>query len=384
MKNRHSGKIGKKKALFAAGALLLLALPQFAQAEQTQSSVSQQIETFQSQLDTELAQVNKLYAKASDAQTQVQDKQAEINQLQGKIAQSEKDEQNLSNAVSSQMRSVQANGGVGTSVVDIIASSGNLSTMIQRLTSLNVVLSAESNQVKQLKDTQISLKNMKEKLVESKSQLVKNQATYQTQVKGLQGNISTLQTKISSNKQLLSEMEAQAAAAQKAREEKMAAEAAQAEKAKADQEAAAAAAKQAKAATAASSSATSASSSTTPSSSADTSSDSSKSSDNGGKTAIVPPAGNGKTLTVMATAYSWQNVGYMTATGIDLRKNPMCVAVDPSVIPLGTLLEVPGYGIAIAGDTGGAIIGHHIDVHVPTVAQAEAWGVKTVQIQLLS
>ena len=48
---------------------------------------------------------------------------------------------------------------------------------------------------------------------------------------------------------------------------------------------------------------------------------------------------------------------FFTAMGIDLRQNPQVVAVDPSVIPLGSMVEVSGYGIAIAGDTGGAIKG---------------------------
>ena len=72
------------------------------------------------------------------------------------------------------------------------------------------------------------------------------------------------------------------------------------------------------------------------------------------------------------------------ATGIDLSKNPICIAVDPSVIPLNSLVEVPGYGIAIAGDTGGAIIGNIIDVHFPTNDQAIAWGRKNIQITVLS
>jgi 3D (Asp-Asp-Asp) domain-containing protein len=38
------------------------------------------------------------------------------------------------------------------------------------------------------------------------------------------------------------------------------------------------------------------------------------------------------------------------------------VAVDPKVIPLMTDLYVPGYGRALAGDTGGLIIGKHIDL----------------------
>ena len=58
------------------------------------------------------------------------------------------------------------------------------------------------------------------------------------------------------------------------------------------------------------------------------------------------------------------------------------VAVDPSVIPLGTHMTIPGYGEAVAADTGGAIIGATIDLWFPTVAQANAWGRRAVTITL--
>lgn len=38
------------------------------------------------------------------------------------------------------------------------------------------------------------------------------------------------------------------------------------------------------------------------------------------------------------------------------------VAVDPKVIPLMTEVYVPGYGPALAGDTGGGVLGKHIDL----------------------
>ena len=62
----------------------------------------------------------------------------------------------------------------------------------------------------------------------------------------------------------------------------------------------------------------------------------------------------------------------------------MAIAVDPSVIPLGTLVEVQGYGVALALDTGGAIKGNIIDVHFPTVAQCKVWGRRMVQVRILS
>ncbi len=48
------------------------------------------------------------------------------------------------------------------------------------------------------------------------------------------------------------------------------------------------------------------------------------------------------------------------------------------------MIEVPGYGVAIAGDTGGAIKGNKIDVHFSSVAEANAWGRKTITIKLLN
>ena len=95
----------------------------------------------------------------------------------------------------------------------------------------------------------------------------------------------------------------------------------------------------------------------------------------------VPPApappGSGRQLTVSATAYSLHGG---TASG--LPTGPGVVAVDPTVIPLGTRMFVPGYGPGIAADTGTAIKGLRIDLWFPTLGQAESWGRRTVTITL--
>ena len=97
---------------------------------------------------------------------------------------------------------------------------------------------------------------------------------------------------------------------------------------------------------------------------------------------------SGRTLTMEATAYSSDPAdttggGTITATGQNLLENPMAIAVDPNVIPLGTRLYVEGYGEAVASDTGGAIKGNIIDVHFPTYDQAVQWGRRTVQVTIL-
>jgi 3D (Asp-Asp-Asp) domain-containing protein len=91
----------------------------------------------------------------------------------------------------------------------------------------------------------------------------------------------------------------------------------------------------------------------------------------------VRPAASGSRLTVLATAYSLPG---STASG--LPTGPGIVAVDPTVIPLGTRMTVPGYGEAVAADVGTAIKGLRIDVWFPTLAQAQAWGLRSVTITL--
>jgi 3D (Asp-Asp-Asp) domain-containing protein len=93
--------------------------------------------------------------------------------------------------------------------------------------------------------------------------------------------------------------------------------------------------------------------------------------------ASFTPAGGGRTLTVTATGYA---LGGRTATGLGVGWG--VVAVDPSVIPLGTHMSIPGYGEAVAADTGGAVVGATIDLWFPTVEQANAWGRRVVTIVL--
>jgi 3D (Asp-Asp-Asp) domain-containing protein len=58
------------------------------------------------------------------------------------------------------------------------------------------------------------------------------------------------------------------------------------------------------------------------------------------------------------------------------------VAVDPSVIPLGTGINIQGVGIRVAQDTGGAITGHRLDLWEPSYAACMAWGVQSRQVSL--
>ncbi len=73
-------------------------------------------------------------------------------------------------------------------------------------------------------------------------------------------------------------------------------------------------------------------------------------------------------IRMLATSYSASTAGTSrsspwygrTATGMTMRHG--IVAVDPRVINLRSQVYVPGYGVGLAGDTGGAIRGRRIDL----------------------
>jgi len=93
-------------------------------------------------------------------------------------------------------------------------------------------------------------------------------------------------------------------------------------------------------------------------------------------TTTSPPASGSRSLVVSATCYDLPG---KTATGMPV--GPGVVAVDPSVIPLGSKMYVPGYGNGVAADVGSGIQGATIDLWMPQ-AQCMAWGRRTVTITI--
>ncbi len=89
-------------------------------------------------------------------------------------------------------------------------------------------------------------------------------------------------------------------------------------------------------------------------------------------------------LVVVATAYApyhGRGVDGVTATGLPARRG--VVAVDPRLIPLGSIVFVEGYGVAVAADTGGAIRGRRVDLCFDRPQEAYRWGRRTVRVYIL-
>lgn len=103
-------------------------------------------------------------------------------------------------------------------------------------------------------------------------------------------------------------------------------------------------------------------------------------------TALAPtPDGAGYVIVTMGLPLSARHLSFLgdfLVTCYDLTgptrsgemAGPQSAAVDPGVIPLGTQIYVQGVGERTADDTGGAIVGDHVDIWEPSFGECATWG----------
>lgn len=87
-------------------------------------------------------------------------------------------------------------------------------------------------------------------------------------------------------------------------------------------------------------------------------------------------------LNVWATSYDSTCLGCNSTTSIGLKAGFGVIAVDPKVIPLRSKVYIPGYGVAVAGDTGGSIKGNKIDLGFDNVKLGN-WSARYTDIYIL-
>ncbi|QWG32044.1 3D domain-containing protein [Bacillus mycoides] len=373
--------------------------------EQEKQAVSKEIQG----IENELHNLNNTIAKNKEDQAaiqrkidethkQIEQKKADIVVLEDKVL-ARKD------IMKKRMVSVQ-NSSNTSLVVEVVVESKNFADFIQRMNAVTTILEADKEilrlQEQDLRQIEEDKKEIDEKeasLVVDKQKLAKAQADLQDNLKKRQDNLQTVQAKynqvasqlnlaaeekakIESNMKAVQETIArEQEAARIAAEERAKAEAA----AKAEQEALA----KAQAEVAEKQKQEKANKPAEPVA------------NNNSKVEPEQPkvTAGGKEMYVHATAYTADpsENGYAAGQQVyskwgpggkpyNLTANPgmKLIAVDPSVIPLGSTVNVEGYGIAIAADTGGAIKGHKIDVLMPDKASSSNWGRKNVKVTILN
>ena len=90
-------------------------------------------------------------------------------------------------------------------------------------------------------------------------------------------------------------------------------------------------------------------------------------------------------LDMVATAYApFCCLGVDDVTSTGMKAGYGVVAVDPTVISLGSRLYVEGYGYAIAGDVGSSITGLRIDLGFNTKREALLFGVRRIRVHVIA
>lgn len=320
-------------------------------------------------------------------------KQMEIDDLEAQIVAAEESQSETKTAIEAQKEVITSRkeqlktrlvalqtSDAMTNQILMLLDSENFADFISRAYVVGQLQAADNEQIESAISEEEKLMALEEQLADEIETVKVAEGRLKSESSALAEELSTLKDILSENQIVLAQVQTEYAT----EADRLAAEAAQA---KADAEAAQAAANAAEEhVTVAESTAPSLQEGTVATQEPESQiTDSSVAAVETAPTVTEPPASQGKTVTVSATAYSRHEAGLsnFTATGIDLSINPMVIAVDPSVIPLGSIVSVPGYGIAIAGDTGGAIVGNKIDLHMEDLNAALAFGRQTLTITIL-
>ena len=325
-----------------------------------QESVKKQLDQNSNELSGKMDEINQVYQKLSDLEGKKKETEQRIAQTQTKLQQAQQEKKNRVRDAKERLCELQKRQGTNTSL-SILEKSTSLTQWLRSMIALQRLQSVYNDSLAAVKQSITDISQAKEQLQGYHSDLASQERQVNDQKAVLDSQMSDLKKKIAdgqSEMKQLADREQQAKAMEEA--QKKAAEE-EAQKQKQQQEQASNQKQQVQ-------------------------QTSTKTVDNSESATSADNVSGSKTLTMSATAYSTEanGMGTYSATGINLKQHPSCVAVDPSVIPLGSIIWVSGYGVSVAGDTGTAIKGNVIDLHFATVAQSMAWGRRTVTVKILN
>lgn len=325
-----------------------------------QESVKKQLDQNSNELSGKMDEINQVYQKLSDLEGKKKETEQRITQTQTRLQQAQQEKKNRVRDAKERLCELQKRQGTNTSL-SILEKSTSFTQWLRNMIALQRLQSVYNDSLAAVKQSIVDISQAKEQLQGYQSNLASQERQVNDQKAVLDSQMSDLKKKIAdgqSEMKQLADREQQAKAMEeaqkKAAEEEAQKKAAEEESQKQKQQ--------------------------------QVQQTSTKTVDNSEAATSADNVSGSKTLTMSATAYSTEanGMGTYSATGINLKQHPSCVAVDPSVIPLGSIIWVSGYGVSVAGDTGTAIKGNVIDLHFSTVAQSMAWGRRTVTVKILN
>ena len=343
--------------------------------QEEKNVVEQEISQLQSEVAVSLEEVSQITVGLEELRQEIETQKETIIETEQDIEAQEIVVQERYEYAADQLQAMQKNE-INQNIIVSLLSAESFTDLLSKMVAVARLTGASEERIIEAQNEKEKLDTLQEELVAHKKTLDAKETVTVQQKEQLDSKVANLRTNLTNNEKQLAELTA--------KEENIRAEMA-AKEAAAKEAAAKAAAEQAATTKVATKEAKNVQVSTAAVKQPE------KSNSNTTQTQSAPApkqesSSAGSWMSVQATGYSTQQPGLSTrtATGIDLRVNPRVIAVDPSVIPLGSLVEVQGLGVYIAGDTGGAIKGRIIDIHYSSVSQALSWGRRNVNIRIIN
>lgn len=342
-----------------------------------ENQLQQQSQVISQEVQSALTQVNETYQTVETLKSDIAENEARLVETREEISQTQEAIERRKEVVAERLRQLQVNR-VNENKLFALLESSSLQELINGVYAITLFQNAEKEAVESLESETAKLEALEATMEETQANLTQNQAALEEEAATFETRVQALQEQLATNKAALATI-ANSKAVELARIEaeakRQAEEAAAQKQAEADAKKVAEEAQQEQTQTNVNQNPSTNQSVSKPSTTTPSTPQPAPSVE---ETPVVEdkPTSTGKVLYMESTAYSYTEPGssYYTALGIDLRQNSQVVAVDPNVIPLGTLVEVEGYGIALAADTGGAIKGNILDVHLGSVEACRQWG----------
>lgn len=342
------------------------------------SGIMDEIESLQEAMGQTEEKIQKFELEIEENEAKIDEYNSDFQQYTSEISQLNETIEARNELLKNRLASYQENGGE-VSFLEVVFGATSFNDFISRINSIQTITKADKDLIEQQEkdrekvidlqnDIQDKIKEQETLLAEveeSQNSLKDEKASLKASEKDLKGKQSTLQTEMSQ----LENKDKELAQREKGIQEKIKQE--EAKKAKKESQTASSQTKKTSKQSA---------NNDKPKNNNDKPKDDKESN---GKLSV------GDVLTMEATAYGPDCTGCSgyTATGMKVKpyNGQKVIAVDPSVIPLGAMVKVEGYGTAIAADTGGAIKGNIIDVLVKSEKYAASnWGRRNVKVEIIS